>query len=91
MAKILSTLNPFAIVTLVKWIVPNVSSAQQVTYWDGPKVNLPYPGRWYHHRKEFFDVLMPLIRLWGNSGAIDSAVSLSANNKDVDSYNRKSK
>jgi hypothetical protein len=52
-------LEPGAIVVLVKSIQDNVRRAAFATGWRGPILELPYPGRWAHHRKIFREGLVP--------------------------------
>lgn len=55
-------LEPDAIVTLVKSIRDNVRRAAAQAGWDGPILELPYPGRWVSHRKIFLEHLTPHLK-----------------------------
>ena len=52
-------LEPSAIVVLVKSIRNNVRRATSEAEWRGPILELPYPGRWAHHREIFREGLVP--------------------------------
>lgn len=52
-------LEPSAIVTLTKSIRDNVRRAAAKARWCGPKLEVPYPGRWASHRKIFLEQLVP--------------------------------
>ena len=55
-------LQPRAIVTLVRSIRANVERAISSAGWNGPLLDLPYPGRWIRHREMFLDALVPQLR-----------------------------
>lgn len=55
-------MRPKVIVTVVRSIGANVRRAEVDARWSGLHVELPYPGRWHHYRKEFRRKLMPLLR-----------------------------
>jgi hypothetical protein len=61
LARAIRTLRPKVIVTLVRSIRPNVNRAQIAAGWSGLHLELPYPGRWKHHRVEFQRQLVPLL------------------------------
>jgi hypothetical protein len=39
-----------------------VRRAEDQAKWSGLRVELPYPGRWVHHRAAFRRKLIPLLR-----------------------------
>ena len=55
-------LNPEIIVALVRSIESVVRRAEARACWSGLHLDLPYPGRWHHYRKEFRRKLVPLLR-----------------------------
>jgi hypothetical protein len=55
-------LRPNAIVTVVRSIAANAKRAEQRAGWSGLHFELPYPGRWHRHRKEFRRKLVPVLR-----------------------------
>jgi hypothetical protein len=52
-------LDPAVIVTMVKSIRDIVQRAAGHARWQGPILELPYPGRWASHRKVFVEGLAP--------------------------------
>jgi hypothetical protein len=62
LARTIRELHPKALVTLVRSIGPNVRRAKDRAGWSGLYLELPYPGRWHHHRAEFARQLVPLLR-----------------------------
>lgn len=62
LAETIRGLDPRIIVAIVKSIRPNVRRAQDRAGWSGLYLELPYPGRWHHHRLEFERQLIPLLR-----------------------------
>jgi len=56
-------LRPAAIVTLLRSIRDNVRRAAAAAEWNGPIVEVPYPGRWASHRKLFLENLTPHLEL----------------------------
>lgn len=62
LARIIRTLRPEIIITVVRSIGENVRRAGEQAAWSGPHLELPYPGRWYRHRMEFGRRLVPLLR-----------------------------
>jgi hypothetical protein len=42
-----------------------VRRAEQFADWRGPHIELPYPGRWQHHRAAFLRALVPVLRSLG--------------------------
>jgi hypothetical protein len=62
LAQSIEELQPRLIITLVRSIVVNVKRAQQKANWVGQNLDLPYPGRWLHHRAAFQDLLIPVLR-----------------------------
>jgi hypothetical protein len=61
LTRAIKKLQPQAIATLVRSIRGNVERAITVATWSGPLIDLPYPGRWSHHRKIFLNDLEPLL------------------------------
>jgi hypothetical protein len=61
LAKTIGTLHPVVIVTLVRSIRASVKRAQIMAGWSGLHLELPYPGRWKHHRVEFQRQLVPVL------------------------------
>ena len=61
LSRTIARLHPPAIATLVRSIEGNVARAAARAGWDGPCLNLPYPGRWSRHRDVFIDRLVPAI------------------------------
>jgi hypothetical protein len=53
LSQILKKHRPDAVITLVRSIEPNVRRAKQRANWEGRSLELPYPGRWYQHRRVF--------------------------------------
>ena len=53
LARILKQLRPEIVITVVRSISANVRRSQQRIHWAGCHVELPYPGRWHHHRIAF--------------------------------------
>lgn len=68
LSRIIRQLRPQAMVTLVRSIAPNVQRVQRRTKWDGPYIEVPYPGRWLRHRIEFDK---QLVRFLQNLNSID--------------------
>ncbi len=62
LSKMLRELGPQVIVTVVKSIANNVQRAQEAANWQGTHLELPYPGRWKHHRITFAKALAQLLR-----------------------------
>ncbi len=62
LAQKLSQLHPKIVITVVRSIAANVRRAQQKADWRGTHLELPYPGRWQHHRAAFEQALAPFLR-----------------------------
>lgn len=62
LSQVIRQFRPVAIVTLVRSITANVQNAQQRAKWTGKHLELPYPGRWWHHRIEFDRKLVRFLR-----------------------------
>jgi hypothetical protein len=62
LSRRIKRLQPQAIVTLVQSIQNNVERAIHRAGWQGPLLNLPYPGRWIRHREIFLEALVPQLR-----------------------------
>jgi hypothetical protein len=59
LARMLEELQPREIVVMVRSIRRNVEQACLRSGWDGPVLELPYPGRWRRHRERFAEGLLP--------------------------------
>lgn len=62
LSRIIKRLRPKIIVTVVRSIAPNVRRAQERAKWNGTHFELPYPGRWKHHRLAFAEALIPILQ-----------------------------
>jgi hypothetical protein len=62
LAQTLKRLRPNITITVVRSIAANVRRAQQKADWRGTHLELPYPGRWQHHRTAFEQALTPVLR-----------------------------
>ena len=62
LSRAIKQLNPEVVVTLVRSIAPNVRRARALANWAGPDLELPYPGRWHHHRDVFRKELIPVLK-----------------------------
>jgi len=62
LARILKRLRPEIVITVVRLIAGNVRRSQQRANWSGARVELPYPGRWQHHRLAFGRELASALR-----------------------------
>ena len=62
LAGILKGLRPEIVITVVRSITANVRRAQQRANWSGIHIELPYPGRWHHHREAFLQELLLVLR-----------------------------
>lgn len=63
LARDIEALRPEKIVTLVRSIRPNVERALLLAGWEGPVLNLPYPGRWVRSRATFQRELLPHLQV----------------------------
>lgn len=61
LARTIRALRPMVVVTLVRSIRNSVGRAQRMAGWTGLHLELPYPGRWKHHRVEFQRQLTPVL------------------------------
>jgi hypothetical protein len=61
LARTIRILRPRIIVTLVRSIQTSVNRALEMAGWIGLHLDLPYPGRWKHHRAEFQRLLAPVL------------------------------
>jgi len=62
LSVVLKQLCPEVVVTVVKSIAANVERSQARAGWSGLHMNLPYPGRWHHHRIAFIQALVLVLR-----------------------------
>ena len=62
LGAMLKRLRPRVVITLVRSVAPSVRRAQELANWAGPHVELPYPGRWRHHRVAFLKALLPVLQ-----------------------------
>jgi hypothetical protein len=62
LAEQIIQLQPSVMVSLLRSIEGNVMRAASCAKWRGTLINVPYPGRWAHHRKAFVNVLVPVLR-----------------------------
>lgn len=58
----LSRLEPEVIVSLARSIYPSVSRAAAAANQAASIIDVPYPGRWIHHRRVFAAKLLPLVK-----------------------------
>jgi hypothetical protein len=65
LCKTIGSLQPRAIVTLLRSIRGNVARAVSCAGWQGSLLELPYPGRWRRHREIFVDALVPQLKAIG--------------------------
>jgi hypothetical protein len=61
LVRAIRVLRPTVVVTLVKAIRTIVERALTTAKWAGTYLELPYPGRWKHHRVEFERRLVPVL------------------------------
>lgn len=62
LGAVLKRLRPRVVITVVRSVAPSVRRAQELANWAGPHVELPYPGRWRHHRVAFLKALVPVLQ-----------------------------
>ena len=62
LARVLKQLRPKIVITVVRSIAPNVRRSESRAAWSGRHIELPYPGRWMHHRRAFLAILTPILR-----------------------------
>ena len=62
LARRVRQLHPEIVVVVVRSIGANVRRAEELAQWHGLHVELPYPGRWHHHRTRFRQKFIPLLR-----------------------------
>lgn len=67
LASEIVAMRPYAIVTVVRSIVPNVRRAVSRAGWEGEMLELPYPGRWVQARSRFVGELVPALRQWAEA------------------------
>jgi hypothetical protein len=76
LSVVLKQLCPEVVVTVAKSIAANVERSQARAGWSGLHMNLPYPGRWHHHRIAFIQALVPILRKNFNRNLSRIAVDL---------------
>jgi hypothetical protein len=62
LTKILRTLRPQIAIVVIRSIARNVQRSKGQANWSGRHIELPYPGRWIHHRNAFIRRLVPILR-----------------------------
>jgi hypothetical protein len=62
LSRTLRRLRPKVVITVVRSIANNVKRSEGQANWSGLHVELPYPGRWHHHRRKFVRALVLLLR-----------------------------
>jgi hypothetical protein len=62
LARILQQLRPRIVVVVVRSIAANVRRSERRAGWSSRHIELPYPGRWHHHRMAFLGKLTSLLR-----------------------------
>ena len=62
LSRTVQDLCPKIIITVVRSIAPNVMRSLQQANWRGAYYQLPYPGRWLHHRVAFEASLVPVLQ-----------------------------
>jgi hypothetical protein len=67
LARILKQLRPEIVITVVRSIAANVRRSEGQAPWSGRHFELPYPGRWIHHRSAFLATLRPILREWSGT------------------------
>lgn len=63
LTRTVQDLCPKIIITVVRSIAPSVMRSLQQANWRGAYYQLPYPGRWRHHRVAFEASLVPVLQL----------------------------
>jgi len=71
LARRIRQLRPEIIVVVVRSIGTNVRRAEKHASWLGAHIELPYPGRWHHHRPAFRRKLTPVLRKRCQRGIAD--------------------
>lgn len=61
LVRAILVLRPTVVVTLVRAIRNSAERALTMAKWSGTHLELPYPGRWKHHRVEFQRQLIPVL------------------------------
>lgn len=59
LSRLIAGLRPERVATIVRGIRGNVERAVARAGWNGPILDLPYPGRWARHRTVFLSRLAP--------------------------------
>jgi hypothetical protein len=62
LSRMLRRLRPRVVIAVVQSIGSNVRRSERRAKWSGLHVELPYPGRWHHHRNAFVRALVSLFR-----------------------------
>ena len=61
LSQTLKQLRPKIVVVVVRSIAANVIRSLERANWRGTLLELPYPGRWQHHRVAFKEALTPVL------------------------------
>jgi hypothetical protein len=62
LSRALQRFRPSVVITVIRSIGGNVGHSERRAKWSGLHVDLPYPGRWHHHRTVFVRALVSLLR-----------------------------
>lgn len=62
LSKTMRKLRPQIIIVVIHSISRNVQRSELHANWSGQHIELPYPGRWIHHRISFIQQLVPILR-----------------------------
>jgi len=62
LARQIEELQPQSIATIVRSIRSHAERAADRARWQGPLLDLPYPGRWSRHRDDFLKKLAPELK-----------------------------
>jgi hypothetical protein len=83
LCRAIGKLQPQLIATVVRSIRGNVARAISCAGWQGPVIDLPYPGRWSGHCGIFLEKVVPVLgalqtlpdRRYSQSGGMDSCAN----------------
>lgn len=71
LARRISQLQPESIAILLRSIQPNVERSLSRAGWDGPVLELPYPGRWERNRQAFLQKIVPHLSASGLTAGLE--------------------